>query len=115
MYETVQGMQCSATIIPGEYTIHWKPSPDGVNITCLASGSGYVGLGWTANQGQMIGSHAILGWVNNDGSQMVNKLADGCSDNQHPFREDVCSAQAIAQDHLASLTCFRTQCSQWPQ
>lgn len=73
----MQGMQCSATIIPGEYTIHWTPQAGGVNITCLASGSGYVGLGWTANQGQMVGSHAVIGWVNNDASQNVSALCRG--------------------------------------
>ena len=70
----VQGMQCSATIIQGEYTIHWTPKADGVNITCLASGSGYVGLGWTATPSQMVGSHAVIGWINNDASQNVSAL-----------------------------------------
>ncbi|KAK9836584.1 hypothetical protein WJX74_003639 [Apatococcus lobatus] len=79
----IQGMQCSATIIPGEYTIHWTPKADGVNITCLASGSGFVGLGWPAKQGQMLGAHAIIGWVNTDATQniqvyeLVNKTAAG--------------------------------------
>ncbi len=70
----MQGMQCSAIIIPGEYTLHWTPLQNGVNITSVAVGRGFIGLGWTASPGQMIGSHAVIGWVNDDGSQDVSPL-----------------------------------------
>lgn len=68
----MQGMSCSAIIIPNEYTIHWSPQAHGVNITAVASGKGFVGLGWTASPGQMLNSHAIIGWVNDNGSQNVS-------------------------------------------
>ena len=67
----VQGMECSATLIPGAYTLHWTPQQGGVNITAVAAGKGFVGLGWTADPGQMIGSHAIIGWVNDDSTKHV--------------------------------------------
>ncbi|KAK9862997.1 hypothetical protein WJX84_005249 [Apatococcus fuscideae] len=67
----IPGMECSATLIPGAYTLHWTPQQGGVNITAVAAGKGFVGLGWTADPGQMIGSHAIIGWVNDDSTKHV--------------------------------------------
>lgn len=94
-------MACSATIIPNEYTLHWRPQANGVNITAVASGKGFVGLGWTADLGQMIGSHAIIGWVNDNGSQNVSLL--------HLFPGSMCQTAAL----METTAFIRRTCIMW--
>jgi hypothetical protein len=70
----------SYELLPGALTVYWK-SDDENTISFALEGKtlGYVALGWSTN-GEMIGSDAVIGWVDQSGShigayKLVNQIS----------------------------------------